>query len=464
MSHVGRFGWLCLGWMAVLIASAGGAAAEVDPLDFATKTPVGRGYAKSNINATAFAFNIASLDDWQVAAWYRPLDGDRPGGLRVIRRNLVTGDIDVTDLPSPTNDPGTFVANNINDNHDVVSVGIDGSGFVHLSWGMHGDPSHYSRSNRPIADGPLTFDKLGDQPIPGQPRGVTYPEFVRLPDGDLLFQYRVGGSGNGDTMLARLGTEEPRHTVVQSPLIDGFVRGTDDGSVNAYTNGLTLDRDGVLHQTWTFRSEAGPNALQTNHNLYYAFSVDGGKSWQNNDGQPHTLPITQATASPVLEIPKGSSYINQTGMTVDRDNQPVVATRWATGDEEPYYRLAWRNGDGIWESSKVAPLASGSRPDVAVLDDAGRDRVLVIYQNDASNGRITVAHSLNRTDWTFIQIDDVTLGDWEGRYDDAHLRRTGELSFLHQPTRRGRDAEPVTLFDWNAAGYFEQLRRQAASD
>jgi hypothetical protein len=31
--------------------------------------------------------------------------------------------------------------NNIADGHDVISLGIDGDGYMHLSWGMHGDAS-----------------------------------------------------------------------------------------------------------------------------------------------------------------------------------------------------------------------------------------------------------------------------------------------------------------------------------
>ena len=32
---------------------------------------------------------------------------------------------------------------------------------------------------------------------------VTYPEFYRMPDGDLLFAYRSGASGRGNLVLNR---------------------------------------------------------------------------------------------------------------------------------------------------------------------------------------------------------------------------------------------------------------------
>ena len=49
---------------------------------------------------------------------------------------------------------------------------------------------------------------------------VTYPQFYNLPDGDLLFVYREGSSGDGDTMLSRYDTETGEWQIVAHPLID----------------------------------------------------------------------------------------------------------------------------------------------------------------------------------------------------------------------------------------------------
>ena len=37
----------------------------------------------------------------------------------------------------------------------------------------------------------------------GNETSVTYPQFLTLPNGDLLFLYRVGASGGGNTFLNR---------------------------------------------------------------------------------------------------------------------------------------------------------------------------------------------------------------------------------------------------------------------
>src|SRR5690606_32005600 len=95
-----------------------------------------------------------------------------------------------------------FTANDINDGHDVISFGIDGAGYMHLSWGMHGDDFHYSRSTSPVI-GKGAIELGPDTTMTGQERMVTYPQFITLPDGDLLFLFRRFYSGNGAVFLNR---------------------------------------------------------------------------------------------------------------------------------------------------------------------------------------------------------------------------------------------------------------------
>lgn len=452
---------------AAALASPQAASAQADPLSFRTLTSTGGfGHSANTVNANSYGFNIASLGDYQVAAWYRPLtDPNAPGAISIARRNLRTGAFDITNLDS-------FVANNITDNHDVISLGISGEGLVHISWGMHSDPTtHYSRSDRSIADGPLSFNTIGDARTPrGETDDVTYPEFVRLNGGNLLFQYRIGGSGNGDTHLNRWNVgPQGWNTRLQQPLIDGFVRNEDTRSVNAYTNGLTVDSRNRLHQTWTFRENAG--GAQANSHIYYAYSDDAGLTWNNADGVAYDGPITQANASLVVNIPQNSNHINQTGMAVDSNNRPLVLGRWSENGGPATYRLAYQVEAGQpWEVSDVAVSNGGSRPAVAVLDDWGTDRVLAIFQSRDSNRQVTIGHSLDRVNWEFIQIDDSSLGGWQGRYDTALFNEQGILSFLHIETNTdtrnpsSQDSRPVSFLDWDARGYFSLLLHDLNND
>ena len=72
---------------------------------------------------------------------------------------------------------------NVKDAHNIISMMIDGEGYMHVSFDHHGHPLNYCRS---IAPGSL---ELGDKmPMTGVDEGnVTYPEFYPLSGGDLFF-------------------------------------------------------------------------------------------------------------------------------------------------------------------------------------------------------------------------------------------------------------------------------------
>jgi hypothetical protein len=55
---------------------------------------------------------------------------------------------------------------------------------MHLSWGMHGDQFHYAKSTAPVT-GNDSIALGPDVTMTGTETTVTYPQFLRLPDGDL---------------------------------------------------------------------------------------------------------------------------------------------------------------------------------------------------------------------------------------------------------------------------------------
>ena len=97
---------------------------------------------------------------------------------------------------------------------------------------------------------------------------VTYPEFYRMPDGDLLFVYRSGASGRGNLVLNRYDLKSRKWTRVQDVLIDG------ENQRNAYWQ-LYMDKAGVIHLSWVWRETW---MVETNHDLCYAYSPDEGKT------------------------------------------------------------------------------------------------------------------------------------------------------------------------------------------
>jgi hypothetical protein len=107
---------------------------------------------------------------------------------------------------------------------------------------------------------------------------------------------------------------------------------------NPYINGLDY-RNSRLHVTWTYRDfvayegwdkssgvashQAGPNGVENNHDLWYSYSDDLGRSWKNDLG--HTVahldkgesvrPETEGIK--VIKIPKGCGVHNQEDQVVD---------------------------------------------------------------------------------------------------------------------------------------------------
>ncbi len=433
--------------------------------------PVGPGYALSHINATSFnRSNILSAGQWQFIAYYN--DQQKA---TIARRRLE----ETTWRVFPT----SFVANNIKDAHDVISMAVDGQGRMHMSWGMHGDAFHYARSLSPVtSDDPIAFGPDGK--MTGQENQVTYPEFYRLADGGLLYMFREGSSGNGDTYLSRfdptVGTWAPVHTTggSHSPFIKGSGRTPNS---NAYPNNLILDRQGRLHLVWTWRynsdSPAKKQGYQTNHDYSYARSADGGRTWTRMDGTPYVLPLTEpheiskpaSVAETALSIPEGSSLINTTSLAVDREDRPVIATWWAPGVRQGnhirQYMLVWHDGSR-WRTSQITrrgvdydPNGDGqsdpipetrlgafcmARP-IVVVDR--NNRIIVVF-NDYQHGQnVTAAWSDDRVNWRLVTLSEEKMGRWEPTYDAELWQRQNKLHMLYQPLMLGPESSAVSVLE-----------------
>lgn len=387
-----------------------------------------------------------------------------------------------------------FTPNNIADGHDTISMGFDGEGYLHLSWGMHADAFHYAKTTTPVTDGqPVVFGPDGT--MTGNENTVTYPQFFTLPDGDLLYLFREGGSGAGDTYLNRYRVATHAwsnvHTSAgaQVPFIKGRGWSPD---YNAYPNIPCLDAAGNLFLVWTWRyntgSPAGETGYQTNHDFAFAMSVDAGATWQRQNGSAYTLPISQSAesgventrAERVLTIPEGHSLINSAGMCLDRSGQPVIATWWAPGTAVGNYRrqymVAFPTPAG-WQTRQVSNRTNNpttTKYPEADVRDLGRpivatdaaDRIIVIYRDDDGANGLTVAHSLPRAEdpdrlvWITFDLTTDNLGNYESVFDRERWARDGVMHLLVQASEGhgyaapANTASPVGVVEWDAASYF----------
>ncbi|MEX2602348.1 MAG: BNR repeat-containing protein [Balneolaceae bacterium] len=405
--------------------------------------PVDTGWAQSSINAVIFRQNsIISRDSLQFTGYY-----DEEGTVVLARREIENTEWDVI----PTRFEG-----DVRDAHNNISLGLDGDGYLHMVWGLHGFPIRYVQSLEP-----WSLELTDPLEMTGESESaVTYPQFYTLEDGDLLFVYREGGSGNGNVMMNRFHTETRKWVPLHHPLIDG------EGERNAYINPVAIDGEGGWHISWNWRNTPD---VATNHNLSYAYSPDEGESWYDSSGESYELPITYENSEIVREIPQNRELINQTSMTTDSGGNPFIVTYWRPeGSETPQFHLVWQNREtGIWNTSQVGdrqtPFSlSGmhtrripiSRPLVVAGPD---DCIYVVFRDFERGGGISLASAEppDYIEWSITELDTASVGLWEPTYDPAAWRNHTQLHLFRQRVGQGdgetlEDIPPqeISILEW----------------
>lgn len=390
------------------------------------EVPVGKGYSATSVNTAVFrGSSLVSDADFQYIAFYDP-----QGRVTVGKRRH--GSADWTLAP-------TQYTGKVTDAHNVISLGIDGAGYLHLSFDHHGHPLRYARS---VAPGSLQFGEL-ESMTGNDEKDVTYPDFYTLADGNLLFAYRSGASGRGNLVLNLYDTKARQWRRLHDILIDG------EGQRNAYWQ-LCTDRQGTIHLSWVWRETW---LVETNHDLCYARSRDGGRTWERSDGTPYALPITAASAEVAIAVPQKSELINQTSMSADADGNPCIATYWRDADSKvPQFRMVWLDGAG-WHSSQVGErtqpfsLSGGgtkmipiSRP-VCVSCDKGK---LMIFRDAERGSKLSLAYlPAGARSWQVTDLGDTDLDAWEPTIDRNMWQNSGRLNVFVQATHQG-DGEKVS--------------------
>jgi len=418
---------------AVLAASFHAAASEP------VISTVGEGWANNSVNAVVFRKNsLVTQGDTQYVAYY---DAER----YLVLGKRALGSTQWTTRRTPWQ-------GNAADAHNAISIMADSAGYLHVSWDHHNNPLRYARSVAPgsLELGPKLAMTGADE------NEVSYPEFHRLPDGNLLFFYRLGGSGRGDLIINRYDVATQRWTRLHTNLISG------EGKRNAYWQAF-LDHRGTLHVSWVWRESPD---VASNHDMAYARSRDGGVTWERSDGTPYTLPINAASAEYALRIPQNSELINQTSMAADSEGHPYIASYWRdAGSQVPQYHVIYQTGTG-WQvralDFRKTPFTLGgqgtkripiARPQI-VLGKAG---ALLVFRDEERGSKVSVASTRDVAHGAW-QVQDLTatpVGAWEPSYDTELWRRHGILSLFVQNVQQvdgeGQAFVPpsaVTVLDW----------------
>lgn len=377
---------------------------------------VGEGWANNSVNVTVFRKNsLVTHKDTQFVAYY-----DREGFLCLGKRSLKDKQFTIRRTP---------YRGNVNDAHNSISIMADGNGYLHVSWDHHGHPLRYAKSIVPYSL-ELT-EKLAM--TSSREENVTYPEFFRLPDGNLIFMYRDGQSGQGNLVLNYYDIKTQKWEQRQQNLIDG------EGKRNAYWQAC-VDKNGIIHISWVWRETWD---VSTNHDLCYARSADGGITWENSKGEKYGLPINTATAEYALRIPQNSELINQTSMSTDEKGNPYIASYWRTKDSDiPQYHVVFNDGRD-WHDlnlnfrktpfslkgggTKRIPI---SRPQIVV----DKKSLRLIFRDEERDEKVSVAscNDLRQNKWTINDLTDFGVGSWEPSYDTELWRNKKSLYIFVQ--------------------------------
>ncbi len=254
-------------------------------------------------------FGLLTHNNRQYIAYY---NSNR--NMVVGQRNLDDPEFELHVLPPTSRKTHGGTSTVLNwDSHNYVTINIDNKGYLHLAGNMHVHPLTYFRSTRP---NDITSLEQIMEMVGSEEKRCTYPKFMKDREGNLLFHYRDGGSGNGNEIYNIYNTETQKwRRLLDVPLTDG------QGQMNAYQSQPQLMKDNWYHVYWVWRDTPD---CETNHDLSYMKSPDL-VNWYNGYGEPVELPATINNKSLIVDpVPPGGGIINLAArLCLDENNKPV---------------------------------------------------------------------------------------------------------------------------------------------
>jgi hypothetical protein len=392
---------------------------------------VDTGWSANSVNAVIFRKNsLVSNKNDQYIAFY-----NRNGLLTLGKRQIGSNNWEIKT---------TSYKGNVSDAHNSISIMVDGDGYLHIALDHHNNPLHYFKSIEPGS-----LELSNESGMTGTLEDVvSYPEFYRFPDGDLLFLYRAGGSGNGNLVMNYYSCKSKTWQRIHNVLIDG------EEKRNAYWQAF-VDASGSIHLSWVWRETPD---VASNHDMCYAVSNDRGKTWKKSTGENYNLPITERTAEIAWPIPQNSELINQTSISADSKAQPYIVTYFRTGESNiPQYQLIFLK-KGVWNSIQISdrktPFSlSGmgtkkipiSRPQILIKEKDNTLKAILIYR-DIERGNVvsaTICNNFPNGKWKTSDLTDFSVQDWEPSFDTELWNEKQKLNLYVQCVGQG-DGEQKT--------------------
>ncbi|MDC5102755.1 BNR repeat-containing protein [Acinetobacter baumannii] len=277
-------------------------------------------------------------------------------------------------LANVANNP--LVAPNVPDGHNNFSMGITKNGFILIAGNHHNNTCRCVISQNPHDI--QSWSKISFS----SSTAITYPRFLRYPDGTTQVFWREGSSGDGSYFTATFDDVNKVFNA-KTKLIDQA------SSVvsSPYEQSIGIGDDGSLHLCWGYRAQS--SSANTNFGMFYAKSLDKGVTWSSASGaNTYALPLNDVNSERIFTANQGSGYVNQNGGCCDLNSRyHTVITQYDSNDKTQICHI-WFDGS-IWRNELVSdftfkydlsgPVTTNelSRPLICVSQTG---RIYVVYR------------------------------------------------------------------------------------
>lgn len=292
------------------------------------------------------------------------------------------------------------------DNHNTPNIIVSPNDErIHLSFDMHARDLRYiisSENAATVSDADFKASLFSPtraylEASQLKIQKVTYPRFFIGEEDQLFFMYRTGGSGNGDTYMAKYKDDGYWNKPVE--IIDGNI-----GSYNghgdrcAYFNNVHF-KDGRIYLTWVWRET--PDGA-TNHDIMFAYSEDDGQTWKNSDGVSVSRPMNlNSPGVKIATLPTDSGLSNHNGCAVDGHGNVHVVSRY---DGTYLHHFGVREGSKFNWSEQTITTFSGDRPKM-YCDQTTNDLYFLVRQGNSLRLFATPENGEQWDQWSEVASD-----------------------------------------------------------
>lgn len=303
------------------------------------------------------------------------------------------------------------------DSHRETTVGVSAiDGTIHLVYDMHSDRLNYRVSNKNIAFAPASeftinnFSPKRDYFKPGKSIGTfTYPSFETNNMGELILEYRLGTSRQGDKYLLYYdGNQWSDYQLV--------MKGNNENPEFNQYGGFRYFFD-QLYMGSAVRIKDSP--IEFNQGMYFARvgQRGTGSSWQNLEGQNFNTPVIGLNQMDNFKIasplPNGHNGMTGSPAFVVSKNGAVHFTARINGEGTVHYHTE--------VGSDVLIKAPGGSSNVNFPADDGR-----VYSMEIVNGNIRVKSTQEgqhnwRTDYLWNGSQEFGLMSYEYSNGKIHI-------------------------------------------